>query len=586
MNRNDFSAVGSHWRRRSIRAFAFVIIPLVLIALAITFISIRIHQDSMRSLVGERDQRTAQSIAATLGQQLDHRGKIVQDLAEQTTDQPNDQIDSLIESYLTQPDFHLRIAYYSSDGERLGFSGDVAFWESAAQVTEELLAQLQVGERSGVVFSLPWRYPDQTGEQFVFVADSSPDTENAPAVIGAFSVATLAESTIEPVFAEPPAETGEASGYLVAQNYEIIYRTESASKSFSPQDHPGVVQALRGERGRNGFQSNGKEYVYAYSPVEPTGWALVIQEPWETVSSPLLNTTLLLPLLILIPVILLAMTVIGFGVRKVLLPLQGLEQKSAELAWGDFEAIETPVGGIDEIDHLQNTLIHLAQKIKRSQEGLRGYIGAITTGQENERQRLARELHDDTIQALIALNQRVHLALMDLEPCDAYNQLSKIQGLTEETIQNLRRLTQGLRPQYLEDLGLVPALQVLTQQRDQRAKISIDFKVTGDQWRLEPDVELALYRITQEGLNNIIQHAQASHAFVQLRYNEPNGLRLSIKDDGIGFIVPESPAEFAPQGHFGLLGIYERAEMINARLEIESSPGEGTTLTIALDRAA
>jgi two-component system sensor histidine kinase UhpB len=467
----------------------------------------------------------------------------------------------------------------------LGFSGDVAFWEAADQVTGELLAQLQVGERSGMVFSFPWRYPDQAGEQFVFVAASSPDTENAPAIIGAFSAATLAESTMEPVFADPHAGTGKASGYLVAQDYEIIYRTESASEKFSPQDHPGVVQAFLGERGRNDFQLDGKEYVYAYSPVEPTGWALVIQEPWETVSSPLLNTTLLLPLLILVPVILLAMTVIGFGIRKVLLPLQGLEQKSAELAWGDFESIETPVGGIDEIEHLQNTLIHLAKKIKRSQEGLRGYISAITTGQENERQRLARELHDDTIQALIALNQRVHLALLDLEPCDAYTHLSKIQGLTEGTIQNLRRLTQDLRPQYLEDLGLVPALQVLTQQRDQRADASIDFKVTGDQWRLEPDVELALYRITQEGLNNIIQHAQASHASVQLHYYK-NGLRLSIKDDGTGFFVPESPAEFAPQGHFGLLGIYERAEMIDARLEIDSSPGEGTTLTIALGKTA
>jgi signal transduction histidine kinase len=125
----------------------------------------------------------------------------------------------------------------------------------------------------------------------------------------------------------------------------------------------------------------------------------------------------------------------------------------------------------------------------------------------------------------------------------------------------------------------------LTQQRDQRADASIDFKVTGDQWRLEPDVELALYRITQEGLNNIIQHAQASHASVQLHYYK-NGLRLSIKDDGTGFFVPESPAEFAPQGHFGLLGIYERAEMIDARLEIDSSPGEGTTLTIALGKTA
>jgi len=289
-------------------------------------------------------------------------------------------------------------------------------------------------------------------------------------------------------------------------------------------------------------------------------------------------------LLILAPVVVFGALALWFGIRKIVTPLKALEKKAADLAWGNYETIEESVGGIGEIKHLQEALIHLANKMQYSQASLRGYIDAITTGQEEERQRLARELHDDTIQALIALNQRAQLASMQLEPCDAKNQLAEIQELTEQTIQDLRRLTQALRPQYLEDFGLVAALQVLSQDTGRTADVLVDFTSKGVERRLHPDVELALYRIVQESLNNVVHHARAERAGIELHF-EPDFLQLSISDDGIGFDVPENPAEFAPGGHFGLLGIYERAEMINARLEIESSPGEGTRLTITVNRA-
>ncbi len=290
-------------------------------------------------------------------------------------------------------------------------------------------------------------------------------------------------------------------------------------------------------------------------------------------------------LLILVPVVVWVAFVLWFGIRQVVMPLKALEKKAADLAWGNYEPIEKSVGGIGEIKHLQETLIQLASKMQYSEASLRGYIDAITTGQEEERQRLARELHDDTIQALIALNQRAQLASLQLEPCDAKNQLAEIQALTEQTIQDLRRLTQALRPQYLEDFGLVAALQVLSQDTRRAGDVFVEFTSTGAERRLPPDVELALYRIVQESLNNVVHHARAECARVELHF-EPAVLQVRISDDGVGFEVPDNPAEFAPGGHFGLLGIYERTEMIDARLEIQSSPGEGTTLTITLDRAA
>jgi signal transduction histidine kinase len=286
--------------------------------------------------------------------------------------------------------------------------------------------------------------------------------------------------------------------------------------------------------------------------------------------------------LVLVPVLLLSVIALWFGARQIVQPLQDLEARSTDLAWGNYDTIGDSVGGIEEISRLQNTLVYLAQRIQQAQFGLHSYIGAITTGQEEERQRLSQELHDDTIQALIALNQRVHLTQLKLaaDP-EAQTALEEIQALTEQTIQDLRRVIRDLRPLYLEDLGLVAALQMLAKETTESADIPIRFEHTGFEERLHPKTELAFYRIAQEGLSNIVRHAQASRASIKIAY-EPDKIRLTIVDNGRGFDIPESPAEFAPSGHFGLLGIHERAELIDARLEIHSSPGEGTQLAITL----
>jgi signal transduction histidine kinase len=319
----------------------------------------------------------------------------------------------------------------------------------------------------------------------------------------------------------------------------------------------------------------------AFSPVVPTGWALVIEEPWESVASPLLNTTQLAPL-VLVPVLLLSLLALWFGARQIVQPLQELESRSADLAWGNFQAIAEPVDGIDEIRRLQRTLIHLAQKIKRSQEGLRGYIGAITTGQEDERLRLARELHDGTIQALIALNQRIQLSRLQVaDESKLGNSLDEIHTLTEQTIEDVRRFVRALRPLYLEDLGLVAALEMLARESSVEGEVVIDFQYLGTEKRLTPKIELALYRIAQEGVSNIIRHAIASHAILKLDFSA-DGINLTIQDNGCGFEVLESPAEFAPSGHYGLLGIHERSELIGAQLEIQSILEEGTRLHVTL----
>ena len=194
---------------------------------------------------------------------------------------------------------------------------------------------------------------------------------------------------------------------------------------------------------------------------------------------------------------------------------------------------------------------------------------------------MSSELHDETIQSLIALNQRVQLAQLSVVEPEISRHLAEIQTLIERTIANLRGLVRAMRPPYLEDLGLSASLDMLSREASQTYELSVDFQVIGKEVRLSQDVELAFYRIAQEGLSNISRHAKAKHAWIDLGFS-PHAVSLTLRDDGAGFHPPESPAEFAPGGHFGLLGIHEKAERMGAKFEIHSRPNRGAELKVSL----
>jgi len=304
------------------------------------------------------------------------------------------------------------------------------------------------------------------------------------------------------------------------------------------------------------------------------------EDAWKIATDPILEFTLIAPLA-LIPPLLFTVGALWFATKQIIQPLQRLESKAAALAWGDFEAIKESVGGISEVQHLQLELTEMSRKVQAAQEGLRDYIGAITSAQEEERLRLARELHDDTIQSVIALKQRVQLAQKSVKDQPTRRTLSELETLSEQTIENLRRMTRALRPIYLEDLGLVTALEMLVRETNQNNLIKIEFQKSGEEQRLLREVELALYRIAQEALNNIVRHSQAKRADLYISFGEKQ-IELEVSDNGIGFDMPKSPTDFAPNGHFGLLGIHERADLIGARLEVESARGKGTRLKVRL----
>ena len=178
------------------------------------------------------------------------------------------------------------------------------------------------------------------------------------------------------------------------------------------------------------------------------------------------------------------------------------------------------MGGVQEIDDLRVTLAQMAERIRAYQGGMRDYLSAITQGQEEERGRLAHELHDVTIQGLIALKQRGQMALKAFgrDPDRAEARLQELNGLIDEEIASLRRIIGDLRPIYLEDLGFVPALEMLARQTEERHRLRVHLTVYGNVVRLAPDQELAAYRIVQQALANVTAHARAGNAWVEVTF--------------------------------------------------------------------
>lgn len=543
--------------------FAITVLPLTLLLLIIAFGSVALHERDMRMLVGERDKRAVQAAAAAVESELHHRAATISSLAATGSSLPvfDDDLAS---------DFDGGLALFDPDGRLISASPPTGPWAWLAHQAGFVPLD---SPASKPVFSAPFSDPNSK-QLFVMISAYSPGRDVI--VAGAFSPERLARETLS---ASYPAGSN-ARIYLVDSARQPLYVSGALAPETLPFDHPGAAEALRGESGTLYIQKDNAEHVVAYSPIALTGWALITEEEWEMVISPSLQLTQMAPL-VLVPAFILALTALWFGARQIVQPLQQLESKAAALAWGDFNAIREPVGGISEVQHLQLELTEMARKVQAAQEGLHDYIGAITAAQEEERLRLARELHDDTIQAVIALKQRVQLAQKSVKDQNGRQPLKELETLAEQTVENLRRMTRALRPIYLEDLGLVTALEMLARETSQSNSLQVDFHQSGEEQRLSREVELALYRIAQEALSNVVRHSKAKRADVGIAFGHKE-IKLEVGDDGVGFQMPKSPTDFAPGGHFGLLGMRERAELIGARLEVRSGAGTGTRLSVRL----
>ncbi|MFH1383089.1 MAG: PAS domain S-box protein [Chloroflexota bacterium] len=220
---------------------------------------------------------------------------------------------------------------------------------------------------------------------------------------------------------------------------------------------------------------------------------------------------------------------------------------------------------------------------KRMQENLRSYLHQATRAQEEERKRISRELHDDTIQALVVLSRQLDALSSRKKELSEEDSplLEKLRQQTNSIIQGVRRLSQDLRPAALDRLGLLPALEWLASEVTEFSGIATKVNVIGNERRLPEEIELVLFRITQEALRNVWRHSQATTAEVTVQF-ERNLTRITVADNGKGFNLPGTMGDLAREGKLGLAGMQERAGLIGATLTVHSAPNQGSTMTIDL----
>jgi signal transduction histidine kinase len=215
------------------------------------------------------------------------------------------------------------------------------------------------------------------------------------------------------------------------------------------------------------------------------------------------------------------------------------------------------------------------------QESLRFYLGQITMAQEEERKRIARELHDETIQALVVLARQLDdvISVSSDLSFDKRRLLENLRKQTNDVMADVRRLSQDLRPPALDRLGLVPALEWLASDIGKRSGINVEIRIHGVSRRFPPEVELVLFRVAQEALRNAWRHAQATRADIAVEFGGRK-IRITVKDNGKGFDLPETTGDLVKSGRLGLAGMQERIQLVGGSLRIESRLGEGTMVVI------
>lgn len=254
-----------------------------------------------------------------------------------------------------------------------------------------------------------------------------------------------------------------------------------------------------------------------------------------------------------------------------------------------------PARPLTEDDHrlLAGVASHVAvaianERLTESERNrLRSYTMLVTRAQEEERKRIARELHDEASQNLVVIRRGLDGLAGDLGDHPAAAELAELGDLAGQTVAGIRRFSRDLRPPTLDELGLASALQQLVAQVRDQGGLAIACRVEGPYRRLPIETELTIFRIGQAALHNVERHAAATAVDVVLSF-EPDRVRLRVVDDGCGFELPQNLAELPRLGKLGLLGMRERAQLVGGVLQLHSRPGDGTRvhLEVPVDRGS
>jgi signal transduction histidine kinase len=453
-----------------------------------------------------------------------------------------------------------------------------------------------------------WSTASETPFVDVTVQVSAPMAPNVVGVV-ARTISVNSEDSFDPAtHANGRAAQGsdEGSEPLDAYNLEIVDADGTTALSVGqgsppgePTSHLSAIEPLLRSRTATALLDEGADdpHVMAGVPILNSPLYLILEQPVD-VALALPNQLRERLLVLIVAGFLGAWAVAWVTTRRVVKPTEELTSAASRMAQGDLTQ-PIDVAAYDEVASLAETLelmrlrlldaqeqlVDVNQDLERRIEGrtarLEYVLRKTISAQEDERHALARELHDETAQTLAALTMALDRARDEMAGGhdSGLERISEAKSIAARLLTETRRLIMGLRPSVLDDLGLGPAIawyaETLMTERDLQIEVRVD--ATAD--RLPRHVEVTLFRIAQEALNNVAKHSAASQAQVGWTLIDDQ-VELIIEDDGVGFDVGAAVAQAAGSGGVGLAGMQERVALLGGSMTITSHAGRGTIINV------
>ena len=257
-------------------------------------------------------------------------------------------------------------------------------------------------------------------------------------------------------------------------------------------------------------------------------------------------------------------------------------KKNGEIFWVEVFPAAIVIEG--KFEHQLNIWVDITDRKKR-QKDMEYYVSEVIKAHEDERYYIASELHDGVVQNLSALALDIGglVAAEKKTNRNTMESLTKFKNRISEIISDVRRFCHKLRPDILDRIGLISALHMLADEMSSNGKLKANVQVMGVLERLSPDTELALFRVAQEALNNVVKHSGATIASVTVDFN-PSELKLTMSDNGRGFDSTGFIDSLPGTGKLGLLGMRDRARLVKGSFSLDSQVGKGTSVSIVIPR--
>jgi len=418
-----------------------------------------------------------------------------------------------------------------------------------------------------------------------------------------FPEGALSGYDVDPAFLEKLASGMNGALLLTDGNVLVVSHSDEISDAvsgvFSQKMTSGSDEALQPFT----IRVDGMSCRVLIAPLAPThanSYAIALAKNAEIVDASLWQTLRWGAVLGVI-IIVLALMLVHFHVVEIFRPLESLVRSTQRIAAGDLGEPLEPVGVAEvhdlavNFELMRSRLKELLDRERSLSENLEVQVqetsqalddvcrarehllAQLISSQEEERRRVSRELHDETSQGLANLIVRLGTLSRLIDDEETLAQLRVLRAQAVDTLEGVNRIVMDLRPGLLDEYGLVPAVEWYADARLTAQGVSVKMKVEGTPRELSSYTQASIYRVIQEAINNIIQHARASEVLIRIQWLEDH-LRIEIEDNGRGFDMQRACSDAS--GHYGLLGMQERVSLLNGMFDVHSAPGEGTRLTV------